>query len=218
MQIKPIARSIPMTRACTVLQRIVVVCDGTVSGDAAPSLADAISRSTSAIVRAVTWLPASVISAIHLLGSTPIETFLETVTRQLYRTTTRVGFWRLELLVGNPSRALARICREEEATLIIVPGQLCDAGAGPQLTLETELPVACVFDHVAEDEERVLLSAPSDPRSQRSARIAAAVIATLHPVGRYRSTHNSGRWRTLPPIHVDVRTVHASEQVTHPVA
>lgn len=117
------------------LQRIVVVCDGTIAGDSAPRLADAISRSTSAIVRAVTWFPTTAAGAINLVGSTPIETFLDAVTQQLYRTTAMPGCWRLELLVGNQLPGLARICREEEATMIIMPAQFCHADHGSRMRI-----------------------------------------------------------------------------------
>jgi hypothetical protein len=128
------ARRIPEI-APPVPPRIVVVCDGTIAGDSAPRLADAISRSTSAIVRAVTWLPTTDAGAIHLVGSTPIESFLDGVTQQLYRTTAMPGNWRLELLMGDPLPGLTRICREEVATLIVMPSHLCRAGIGPQLRI-----------------------------------------------------------------------------------
>jgi len=136
------------------LQRIVVVCDGTAAGDCAPRLANAISRSTSAIVRAVTWLPTTAAGAINLAGSTPVETFLDAVTQQLYRTTDMPGCWRLELLMGNRLLGLARICREEEATMIIMPAQFCQADIGPQLRITPgESTGDCVTDLKAVCEE-----------------------------------------------------------------
>jgi hypothetical protein len=110
--VKNIAQDIPSS-----IQHIVVMCDGTPSGDKALRLANAISQSTGASVRAVTWLPVG----YALDGDAPIENFLASVTRQLYRITTMVGFWRLELLTGCVDQRLAQLCSQEAAALLIVP-------------------------------------------------------------------------------------------------
>lgn len=171
------------TAASLVLGNIVVVCDGTPQGDRALRLADVIARGTSARVRAVTWLSPQAMHAFDIPGTTPIETFLNGVTLQMQRTTEMMGFWRLTLLVGNPQREVARICREDAASLVIVPGTLCTEEIGPRLALAAGVPVACVFD-LPNGEDSILLSAGADLRSQHLAQAASAVMTTLRPTSQ----------------------------------
>jgi hypothetical protein len=168
------------TAASLVLRNIVVVCDGTSEGDSALRLADAVACSTSVRVRAVTWLSPEAMRALDVPGTTPIENFLGGVTQQMQRTTEMLGFWRLTLLVGNPQRELARVCREDAASLVIVPGVLCTEDVGPGLALAAGVPVAYVFN-LPDGKDYILLSAGADLRSQHLARAAAAAMTALRP-------------------------------------
>ena len=193
---KDIARSIPSS-----IQHIVVMCDGTPSGDGTLRLADAISQSTGASLRAVTWLP----DGYALEGEAPIEKFLACVTRQLYRVTPMAGFWRLELLAGHVDMQLAQLCAAESAQLLIVPGSLSLGRPGYRWTPMAEIPVVCVVQDTAACGEQATLHARADARSQLDAHVAAAIVTAAHTV---RAVAHSSREEYAKPCcpYVHVQT------------
>jgi hypothetical protein len=170
---KDLTRNIPSS-----IQHIVVMCDGTPSGDRAVRLADAISQSTGADVRAVTWLP----DGYALDGEAPIEKFLASVTRQLYRITTMTGFWRLELLAGHVDPQLAQVCSKDSAQLLIVPGSRSLGSPGYRWTPMAGIPVVCVVQDTEACGEQAILHARADARSQLDAQGAAAIVTAAHTV------------------------------------
>ena len=196
-----VARNIPSS-----IQHIVVMCDGSPSGDRALRLADAISRSTGASVRAVTWLP----DGYSLDGEAPIENFHASVTRQLYRVTTMIGFWRLELLTGRVDQQLARLCSRESAQLFIVPYSRTPGKRDPQSTVVAGVPVVCVFQDSSACGERVVLYARADPASRRDAEVAAAVITASHTMHAMidRSSHRGAK-PSCPYVRVQTVTAAA---------
>ncbi|MES2358985.1 MAG: hypothetical protein V4529_11705 [Gemmatimonadota bacterium] len=199
---KDIARSIPSS-----IQHIVVMCDGTPSGDGALRLADAISQGTGASVRAVTWLP----DGYALYGEAPIEKFLASVTRQLYRITPMAGFWRLELLAGHVDMRLALLCATESAQLLIVPGALSLASPGYRWTPMAGIPAVCVVQDTEPCGEQAILHARADARSQLDAHVAAAIVTAAHTV--HAVAHRSrGEYAkpSCPYVHVQTEPAVAS--------
>jgi nucleotide-binding universal stress UspA family protein len=181
------------------MQHVVVVCDGSVQGDGALRLADALAQSAGATVRAVTWLPTD----YSLDGDAPIETFLASVTQQLYRTTTRLGFWRLELLMGDIAQHLARLCAEESASVVILPETLHAGIIGPRWTLRTGIPAAYVDSDPQEVGDQIVLCTCADAWSQRHAHVAAALMTAVRTI-RMTARHR----RVTPPCpYVQVQTV-----------
>ncbi len=168
-----VAQSVPSS-----IKHIVVMCDGTPSGDGAVRLADAISQSTGADVRAVTWLP----DGYALDGEAPIEKFLASVTRQLYRITTMTGFWRLELLAGHVEPQLGQLCSKDAAQLLIVPGSRSVGNPGYRWTPIAGIPVVCVVQDIESCGEQATLHARPDARSQLDAQAAAAIVTAAHTV------------------------------------
>jgi len=181
------------------IQHVVVVCDGSALGDGALRVAEALAQSTGATVRAVTWLPKS----CSLDGDVSIETFLASVTQQLYRTTKMLGFWRLELLVGNIPKHLARLCATESASVVILPETSHVGLIGPRWTLRTGIPAAYVDSH-PHGEDHIVLCACSDSESQRRAHAIAALLTAA------RTTGLTGRRRRikLPSPYVQVQPLH----------
>lgn len=159
----------------TPIKHVVVMCDGTPGGDKALRLADAISRTTGASIRAVTWLPVG----YALDGDAPLEQFLESVTRQLYRITEMVGFWRLELLTGCIGQQLAQLCTQEAAALLIVPSLRAES-LTPEWAVMTGIPAACIAGKTMRCSEQVILYARADARSQRHAHFMAAIVTAAH--------------------------------------
>lgn len=192
-----LAQDIPVS-----LQHVVVMCDGTPSGDSALRLADAISQGTGASVRAVTWLPVG----YALDGEAPIEKFLASVTQQLYRTTTRIGFWRLELLAGRIDQQLAQLCSMEMAALLIVPGSGSVGSSVSQWTLTTGIPVACVAGKTARCAEQVILYTRADARSQHHAHFMATIITAAHTMSMAHRTFPD-RYTKRPCHYVQVQVV-----------
>lgn len=177
MDAENLAQDIPSS-----IQHVVVMCDGTPGGDRALRLANAISQSTGASVRAVTWLPVG----YALDGDAPIENFLASVTRQLYRVTTMVGFWRLELLTGRIDHRLAQLCLREAAALLIVPCAAAESLAS-RWTLTTGIPVACVRG------EDVTLRRAGHPLHARRRQKPAP--CPLHGCNRHSCAHDESRVR-----------------------
>ena len=193
MDAENLAQDVPSS-----IQHVVVMCDGTPGGDNALRLANAISQSTGASVRAVTWLPVG----YALDGDAPIENFLASVTRQLYRVTTMVGFWRLELLTGHIDHRLAQLCSQEAAALLILPSGGAESLAS-RWTLMTGIPVACVGGKTAHCGEQVILCTRADARSQRHAHLMAAIVTAAHTMNRT----SADRYARRPCPYVQVQTV-----------
>lgn len=193
MDAENLAQDIPSS-----IQHVVVMCDGTPGGDRALRLANAISQSTGASVRAVTWLPVG----YALDGDAPIENFLASVTRQLYRVTTMVGFWRLELLTGRIDHRLAQLCLREAAALLIVPCAAAESLAS-RWTLTTGIPVACVRGKTSRCGEQVILCTRADARSQRRAHFMAAIVTAAHTMSRV----SADRYTRRPCPYVQVQAV-----------
>lgn len=183
------------------LQHVVVICDGTPGGDKALHLANAISQSTGASVQAVTWLPVG----YALDGDAPIENFLASVTQQLYRVTTMVGFWRLELLTGYVDQQLAQLCSQEAAALLIIPSRSAESLA-PRWTLMTGIPVACVAGKTALCGEQVILCTRADAKSQHHAHFMAAIVTAAHTMSMACRT-SPDRYTKRPCPYVQVQTV-----------
>jgi hypothetical protein len=163
------------------IHHIVVGCNGLPQGDSALRLCENLARQTSATVRAVAWLPVSFMETYTSPRHGPIETWLNHVTEQLYRTTRLPGFWRLTLLVGDKWRELVRICAEEHADLVVMPHSECHSAVGINFMTSTGIPVACVSDDISDpDTPHVFLMTSPDPRCQQTAQIVTSMLKILH--------------------------------------